>query len=1028
MDTGINYDALRNLHESKSTQPKLFSLTQSMPQLENLNGSQKYNRVNVGCFDTPGPFRPYRSHGGDPASKRPPLFPALQRFQKPQEQNQAQKYQQPQKAPYRPPFFGLLKPPSEASAPEPSRYPAVFRQGIVTFTSTSHVVGGAHIASHDGHPQPLQILQPPPPPTAPISRPSSPARPRPRPHSRSRSRSTTSYRQEERPNEFDAGFDGSPPARLISQSTDLPDIAIKALREVRSVNAELTEERRRSKILISQLNTLTAAHETLKLQHSSVQQELLSARRQSEECAEAVASTKNDLSIALTSLASATQELDALGESYASLRSSFGELKNAYDASQALVLDLREARQVAADGLKTIEPLLNDEGQYAHGTSVKVVVGELQDEIADSQRVIDLLRDKLHHVSSQLAEAQGRVRELEEYERVALRRWRTRWRTLLGRLLERERETIGVLAEAAALKAKLGVAHTQIDALETELKTLRDCKDAKCILELRVDELMQKIKGLEESLNTTAEAGRKVVKAAEDARRKRRLTKDQCGDLQERLLASEEALKRKSEEVEALTKEGLERMDELRRMEVHSTKLQEHLEAQKVYAGAGRFEEDERITPDGGALNDTSSAVRIRGCRLKSTKDDVVDLQKRLEASEAALERKDQVLKELNAERSKRMDETREMAICFAKLQEQFDARAAVLEEKEQCCQELQKVNSDLKAELAASQTTLEAARQDLLTERAALVAASLDYALKLAGHEEAKAGGFGRQTERKQVEDGRVEALEKQLEALKAENCALQEKAREQEGLRARYELGTLMDDEKDFVEWLIKLSSELHEQEDVIKDNELRRRENMIVKLQGKVRELESALARLLKEKQKEAGVPSHSMVDLNAWMTSSPTGPGIDPAVTIVAPGYDYLSPLCLPESRCFGSSPNAKTARVVSKKTEATEPTFGALNSFSSLDESDSDEDIPLSELSATMHTSASASVLGKRERAASPPKIVAKTGPKKTGAANAKGRRLVASFRLPRSLSEIRVQELSHPPRRTHPSLNERLRT
>jgi len=359
-----------------------------------------------------------------------------------------------------------------------------------------------------------------------------------------------------------------------------------------------------------------------------------------------------------------------------------------------------------------------------------------------------------------------------------------------------------------------------------------------------------------------------------------------------------------------------------------------------------------------------------------------------------------------------------------------------------------EKLNSNLKAELTATQTTLEATRQDLHTERAALVAASLDFAVKLACHEEAKRlleeevlvsvtrrvarleDQQARETEREGVEEKQrqVELLEKEVNMLREEK-ALEEKTKEKRGLRARYDAGALMDEEKDFVEWLLNLSSELHEQEDVVKDNELRRRENMNAKMQGKIRELESALARMLKEKQKDAGVPSKSTIDLNAWMTSSPIGPEPESLASVVAPGpADVVmaaaismtaptfpemksthasSPSALPsfpQPRASAPVPEAIPVRANSKKVQPPlQPpasTFRALDSFSSLDEDDSEDDIPLSEMSATFHASASASVLGKRERAMSPAKIIAKMQPKKTG--NANGRRLVARFAVPGS--------------------------
>ncbi|KAF8232257.1 hypothetical protein L208DRAFT_1397677 [Tricholoma matsutake] len=42
---------------------------------------------------------------------------------------------------------------------------------------------------------------------------------------------------------------------------------------------------------------------------------------------------------------------------------------------------------------------------------------------------------------------------------------------------------------------------------------------------------------------------------------------------------------------------------------------------------------------------------------------------------------------------------------------------------------------------------------------------------------------------------------------------------------LRERYEKNDLTDEEKDFVDWLQRVCQSLHEQEDVAKENELRR-----------------------------------------------------------------------------------------------------------------------------------------------------------------------------------------------------------
>ncbi|KAF8058581.1 hypothetical protein FPV67DRAFT_508993 [Lyophyllum atratum] len=382
------------------------------------------------------------------------------------------------------------------------------------------------------------------------------------------------------------------------------------------------------------------------------------------------------------------------------------------------------------------------------------------------------------------------------------------------------------------------------------------------------------------------------------------------------------------------------------------------------------------------------------------------------------------------------MDELQRIEARLASLQEQYDTQASSFQQRNSYHE---MAREKLEADLASSQKTLETARQELLAERAALVAASLDFALKLASHEETQRmlevterrsdvleGVMQRMQhlEHQQVVVGegageRVKVLEAEMEELGAVNRGLSERAQSVGRLKERYASGELMDDEKDFVEWLIKLSNELHEQEDVAKDNELRRRENMITKMEGKIRELESALARILKQKEKDSGVPSKSMIDLNAWMTSSPAGPdpgsethivtAPTPADTIMAPiptSAEMIHkrvPIALAPAQA--PTPKRKSARTNSKKAQQQPtPSFRDLDSFSSLGESDSEDDIPLSEMSGAA-TSVPTSVLGKRERAVSPVKTMAKVETKSTGNVNANGRRLRGTRPAPELLRQ-----------------------
>ena len=83
--------------------------------------------------------------------------------------------------------------------------------------------------------------------------------------------------------------------------------------------------------------------------------------------------------------------------------------------------------------------MLDDNNTLARAAETKMVLRELQDDLAAcwflfayillylselryaAQQVTDILRNKLHHQASQLADSFNRVRELEEEKRGALR-------------------------------------------------------------------------------------------------------------------------------------------------------------------------------------------------------------------------------------------------------------------------------------------------------------------------------------------------------------------------------------------------------------------------------------------------------------------------------------------------------------------------------------------------------------------------------------------------------------------------------
>jgi len=85
-----------------------------------------------------------------------------------------------------------------------------------------------------------------------------------------------------------------------------------------------------------------------------------------------------------------------------------------------------------------LEPMLDDNTTLARAAETRIVLRELQDDLTScwflclysvfpsypryaAQQVTDILRNKLHHQASQLADSFNRVKELEQEKRGSLR-------------------------------------------------------------------------------------------------------------------------------------------------------------------------------------------------------------------------------------------------------------------------------------------------------------------------------------------------------------------------------------------------------------------------------------------------------------------------------------------------------------------------------------------------------------------------------------------------------------------------------
>ncbi|KAG6895402.1 hypothetical protein C0992_001469 [Termitomyces sp. T32_za158] len=397
-----------------------------------------------------------------------------------------------------------------------------------------------------------------------------------------------------------------------------------------------------------------------------------------------------------------------------------------------------------------------------------------------------------------------------------------------------------------------------------------------------------------------------------------------------------------------------------------------------------------QVVQDGNQARAQSSEEQLEAREMvfKHTlqeKRDEIDVLKEKSGSKAQEASLKQSLKEKTdeAEVAKKEGRTKEAELHKAEVKvvallEQLKAQEAALKQTQGRYGDLQKASATLAADLTSAQNALEGARQEVLqrAQDSTRLAKLFDYIE--ADRVKAQDENLRRATEEEHVraENERVTELVLIVERLEDEKRVLLERSGR---LKERYDRNELNDDEKDFADWLMSLSSSLHEEEEVAKDNELRRKINLVNQLQGKIRELESSLARLIKEKEELSGGATNSMIDVDAFMTSSPNPNPIEasrpPGRTVpvdgnvahsVQPSPAKVTPPLTKPLDLAAAHALTKQAPVSSNtpKTLATKKLIGL--SFSSLDESDSEEDIPLSEVSASTK-----SVLGKRDRVPSP---------------------------------------------------------
>ncbi|KAF8327824.1 hypothetical protein F5887DRAFT_163242 [Amanita rubescens] len=313
-----------------------------------------------------------------------------------------------------------------------------------------------------------------------------------------------------------------------STDADFDELAVKMLKEKKTLKAELLQAQNIAQELtrkISNLqdenanlsaNNVESSRQVVSLkaeitsvcdQLSSARSDLASMKATLESNHRDLASTKGDLITFRNqnlALAATNQELEryqgsvkaklevtqkalvSLRSDYATLFTSFTDLKRLHDSATAVITDLSdgvaECRRSANDALRRVEATCEDPNAITGTGQVRAVLDDLRETLSESYRTNDLLRDKLHLHLGQIVELTDRVKELESEKRdllnsIVIRREEQASNEKLGSkiediadwLVKREGEFESVTADAVTFKAELRAAESRIVDLRQKM-------------------------------------------------------------------------------------------------------------------------------------------------------------------------------------------------------------------------------------------------------------------------------------------------------------------------------------------------------------------------------------------------------------------------------------------------------------------------------------------------------------------------------------------------------------------------------
>ncbi|KAH7891026.1 hypothetical protein F5I97DRAFT_1964424 [Phlebopus sp. FC_14] len=601
------------------------------------------------------------------------------------------------------------------------------------------------------------------------------------------------------------------------------------------------------------------------------------------------------------------EALEKVAKNFSDLKTASEELKRRADSSSTFLCEARSTMQSIVElrdhttlNIRGLESMFDDDGKLIFSHETRAVVQELRLELVKTQQVADLLRDKLHSMATELAEARARISELEgmtagdrqsvESATLKLCQSADQMAEITSYLKEQKHESVRAATMVYETEQQLTHARARLQEAESMIKSMREemaegdelQKDQKSqlrVLRNTMDFQEQHMKDLEARARKSEDELSRALNRAQELQARIDIAKDQEKSIVQqnsRLLSERDGLKdrlhlteRKLEDAVAnetiLTAkvakysterdaalDNLKALDSLKReIELYRAKysdsqvslkvLQERFDDQSVTLAASKetiSELQERLSV---AEHRTSGA-------LLQAKRDVGHLQEQKELLQAKLDETDRDIKQKGeAMLSLQLELSRREGSCQTLLEGEKQ-RA-----NEAHCR-LHEMNTRIEALLT------ELAQKDRRVEE-------LDKRLAAA---EAPSAEHEREVTALEARVGELEASEKQL-------------LHRAMTITHRYKESDLNDDEKTLVATLMQKARAIHDREMVEKNNDIKRRDNIIKQHEARISQLEDNLARRIYDEPQIAPSPGAAN-DLGKSMANAATNP---PAVLPAAP---------------------------------------------------------------------------------------------------------------------------------------------